>query len=66
MAIPTFLMCILPTYAQVGMIATILMIIVRLLQGFAAGGELPSEDDDTAERRDDPRNKTTSFVGDRN
>ncbi|MCF6777290.1 MFS transporter [Thiotrichales bacterium 19X7-9] len=41
MAIPTFLICILPTYAQVGMIATFSMVILRLLQGFAAGGELP-------------------------
>jgi len=39
MAIPTALMGCLPTYAQVGLLAPVLLIILRTLQGFAIGGE---------------------------
>lgn len=39
MAIPTALMGCLPTYTQVGIVATIALIILRTLQGFAIGGE---------------------------
>jgi len=41
MAIPTILIGILPTYDSVGILATTCLIILRLIQGFAAGGELP-------------------------
>lgn len=39
MAIPTTLICILPVYSQIGLLAPILLIIIRLLQGFSIGGE---------------------------
>jgi MHS family proline/betaine transporter-like MFS transporter len=41
MAFPTVIIGILPIYKSVGYISTILLIILRLIQGFAAGGELP-------------------------
>ncbi|HLI20506.1 MAG TPA: MFS transporter, partial [Stellaceae bacterium] len=39
MAIPTCLIAILPTYAQIGILAPLLLIILRLGQGLAVGGE---------------------------
>ncbi|MBM3070232.1 MFS transporter [Lelliottia sp. RWM.1] len=35
----TFVMGLLPTYSQLGVSATVLLVITRLVQGFAAGGE---------------------------
>eukprot|EP01083_Nonionella_stella_P297091 1009107_1 len=40
MFICTFIMGCLPTYNQIGITATILMIILRLIQGFSVGGEI--------------------------
>lgn len=42
MAVPTFLLGLLPTYAQAGATATYLLVLMRLLQGFAVGGEFTS------------------------
>ena len=42
MAFPTFAMGCLPSYAAVGWISTLLLIIVRLLQGLSVGGQLMS------------------------
>ncbi|HLX52650.1 MAG TPA: MFS transporter, partial [Aquella sp.] len=41
MTIPTFLIGMLPTYNNIGYGATFLLILLRIVQGFAAGGELP-------------------------
>lgn len=35
----TFVMGLLPTFSQIGIAATVLLVITRLIQGFAAGGE---------------------------
>jgi MHS family proline/betaine transporter-like MFS transporter len=40
MAVPTFAMGCLPTYAQVGYVSTCLLIFVRMLQGLSVGGQL--------------------------
>ncbi|MEB3766139.1 MFS transporter [Acinetobacter sp. MD2] len=39
MAVSSFLFAALPTYAQVGMMAPFLLLLVRLLQGLSVGGE---------------------------
>ena len=41
MAVPTFIMGLLPTYAQIGIAAPILLLLMRVLQGAAVGGEIP-------------------------
>ncbi len=42
MSVPTFLMGLLPTYAMIGWLAPALLLLLRLLQGCAVGGELPA------------------------
>jgi metabolite-proton symporter len=39
MGMATFLMGVLPTYAQVGVAAPVLLVILRFIQGFGVGGE---------------------------
>jgi len=40
MAIPTTLIAFLPTHAQIGLAAPILLVLIRLIQGVSVGGEL--------------------------
>jgi MFS transporter, MHS family, proline/betaine transporter len=42
MAVPTLIMGLLPTYAEIGIWAAILMLVCRMLQGLAVGGEYTS------------------------
>ncbi len=41
MSVPTFLMGLLPTYAVAGWMAPAALLVLRILQGCAVGGELP-------------------------
>ncbi|MDO7253452.1 MFS transporter [Helicobacter cappadocius] len=41
MVIPTFLMGILPTYESIGYFAPVILLLIRIFQGIAIGGELP-------------------------
>ena len=41
MALPTLVIGLLPTYADIGLAAPLLLTAMRLLQGIAGGGELP-------------------------
>ena len=41
MALPTFLIGVLPTYESIGIFAPLLLLIMRMFQGAAIGGEMP-------------------------
>lgn len=41
MAVPTLCIGLLPTHAQIGMLAPLLLLLLRVVQGIAVGGEVP-------------------------
>jgi MFS family permease len=41
MSVPTLLIGLLPTHAQAGMLAPLLLLLLRVVQGIAVGGEVP-------------------------
>ena len=63
MGAATFAIGLLPTYAQVGIVAPILLILMRILQGFALGGEYGGAAIYVAEHAaDSKRGGTTAWV----
>ncbi|WP_197080204.1 MFS transporter [Pantoea sp. BL1] len=55
MSVVTGLTALLPTYAQAGTSATVLLVICRLIQGFFAGGEYATATDYIVENSDQKR-----------
>lgn len=55
MSVVTGLTALLPTYAQAGTTATVLLVICRLIQGFFAGGEYATATDYIVENSDQKR-----------
>src|SRR5262245_63700625 len=63
MAVPTFIIGLLPTYAEIGIAASLLMLVCRIMQGLAVGGEYTSSAVFLAETADpDKRGAATAWA----
>jgi MFS transporter, MHS family, proline/betaine transporter len=63
MAVPTFVIGLLPTYAEIGIAASLLMLVCRIMQGLAVGGEYTSSAVFLAETADpDKRGAATAWA----
>src|SRR5215468_2631110 len=60
MAVPTFVIGLLPTYADIGIVASLLMLLCRIVQGLAVGGEYTSSAVFLAETADPQRRGAAS------
>ncbi|NBY23956.1 MAG: MFS transporter [Gammaproteobacteria bacterium] len=63
MAVPTLLMALLPTYDSVGMLAPIILVLLRMIQGLSVGGEYTSSLVFLAERAPKNRRAFTAVWG---
>ncbi len=61
MVIPTFTLGIMPTFESIGYFAPIILLLVRILQGIAIGGELPGAWTFVSEHT--PKNKQGLAIG---
>lgn len=63
MAVPTLLMALLPTYDSVGMLAPMILVLLRMIQGLSVGGEYTSSLVFLAERAPKNRRAFTAVWG---
>jgi MHS family proline/betaine transporter-like MFS transporter len=63
MAVPTFLIGLLPSYAEIGVAATVAMVILRLVQGLSVGGEYTTSVVFMVERAPSDRRGMTGAFG---
>ncbi len=63
MAVPTFVTGLLPDYQRIGVAASIMMVVLRLIQGLSAGGEYTTSIVFLAERSVHHRRGVTASVG---
>ena len=62
MACSTFAIGLLPSYQSIGVTATILLVLLRVLQGFSVGGEIPGAITYISESIPTKRNLSTAII----